>query len=93
MTLSTLQKLSLRKQQRLYMIDSGLLEWLIYHLHNESNTMSFYRLKYATALLMNLSLHKQARIRLSATASLLISTLIMLLAVDHPSVSRSILYG
>ncbi|XP_046825578.1 lisH domain-containing protein ARMC9-like isoform X2 [Vespa crabro] len=87
MTLSTLQKLSLRKQQRLYMIDRGLLEWLIYHLHNESNTMSFYRLKYATALLMNLSLHKQAQIRISTTASLLISTLIMLLAIDHPSVS------
>ncbi|XP_014616508.1 PREDICTED: lisH domain-containing protein ARMC9-like [Polistes canadensis] len=87
MTLSTLQKLSLRKQQRLYMIDSGLLEWLIYHLHNESNTMSFYRLKYATALLMNLSLHKQAQIRISTKASLLISTLIMLLGIDHPSVS------
>ncbi|KAI4492133.1 hypothetical protein M0802_010030 [Mischocyttarus mexicanus] len=87
MTLSTLQKLSVRKQQRLYMIDSGLLEWLIYHLHNESNTMSLYRLKYATALLMNLSLHKQAQIRISSKASLLVSTLIMLLTIDHPSVS------
>ncbi|KAK2582569.1 hypothetical protein KPH14_004858 [Odynerus spinipes] len=90
MTLSTLQKLSLRKQQRLYMIETGLLEWLIHHLHNEIDTMSFYRLKYATALLRNLSLHKQGQIRISTKASLLISTFIMLLTIDHPSVSQYI---
>ncbi|XP_012141262.1 lisH domain-containing protein ARMC9 isoform X2 [Megachile rotundata] len=85
MMIAMLQKLSLRKQQRLYMIENGLVEWLIHHLHNQCRIMDSYRLEYATALLMNLSLHQVAQRRASAMASLLISTLISLLLMDHTS--------
>lgn len=84
--IAMLQKLSLRKQQRLYMIENGLVEWLIHHLHDQCRIMDSYRLEYATALLMNLSLHQVAQKRASAMASLLISTLITLLLMDHTSV-------
>lgn len=78
-----LQKLSLRKQQRIYMIDNGLVEWLIHHLHDQYHIMDCYRLEYATALLMNLSLHQAAQRRASGVASLLVSTLTELLLMDH----------
>ncbi|XP_015599522.1 lisH domain-containing protein ARMC9 isoform X2 [Cephus cinctus] len=83
MIIAMLQKLSLRKQQRIYMIESGLVEWLIYHLKSDNHKMGTYRLEYATALLMNLSLHRQAQIKISAIAPLLISTLTTLLSTDH----------
>ncbi|XP_046602001.1 lisH domain-containing protein ARMC9-like [Neodiprion lecontei] len=83
MIIAMLQKMSLRKQQRLYMIETGLVEWLIFHLKSESDKIGSYRLEYATALLMNLSLHKAAQIRASAMASVVISTLTTLLATDH----------
>ncbi|XP_026675323.1 lisH domain-containing protein ARMC9-like isoform X2 [Ceratina calcarata] len=85
MMIAMLQKLSLRKQQRIYMIENGLVEWLIHHLHDQCRVMDSYRLEYATALLMNLSLHKSAKKRASAMASLLIPTLIELLLMDHAS--------
>lgn len=69
------------------MIENGLVEWLIRHLHDQSRVMDSYRLEYATALLMNLSLHQIARRRASTMATLLISTLITLLLMDHVSVS------
>ncbi|CAK9800849.1 LisH domain-containing protein ARMC9 [Anthophora quadrimaculata] len=83
MIIAMLQKLSLRKQQRIYMIENGLVEWLIRHLHEQCRVMDSYRLEYATALLMNLSLHQIAQKRASTMASLLISTLIDLLLMDH----------
>ncbi|CAK9823565.1 LisH domain-containing protein ARMC9 [Anthophora retusa] len=83
MIIAMLQKLSLRKQQRIYMIENGLVEWLIRHLHEQCRVMDSYRLEYATALLMNLSLHQVAQKRASTIASLLISTLIDLLLMDH----------
>ncbi|XP_076681727.1 lisH domain-containing protein ARMC9 isoform X2 [Andrena cerasifolii] len=85
MMIAMLQKLSLRKQQRIYMIENGLVEWLIRHLHDQSRIMDSYRLEYATALLMNLSLHQIAQRRASTMATLLISTLITLLLMDHAS--------
>lgn len=69
------------------MIESGLLEWLIGHLHDKCRIMSLYRLEYATALLMNLSLHRLAQARASKVSSLLVSTLLILLSMDHASVS------
>lgn len=90
MLLAMLQKLSLRRQQRIYMIESGLLEWLINHLHDNSHFMSSYRLEYATALLMNMSLHRLAQAKASKISSLLISTLLILLSIDHASVSKII---
>ncbi|EZA57815.1 LisH domain-containing protein ARMC9 [Ooceraea biroi] len=85
MMLAMLQKLSLRRQQRIYMIESGLLEWLINHLHDKYRVMNLYRLEYATALLMNLSLHRLAQARASKIAPLLVSTLLILLSLDHAS--------
>jgi len=87
MMVAMLQKLSLRRQQRIYMIESGLLEWLINHLHDKCRIISLYRLEYATALLMNLSLHRLAQARASKISSLLMSTLLVLLSIDHTSVS------
>ncbi|XP_029160114.1 lisH domain-containing protein ARMC9-like [Nylanderia fulva] len=85
MMVAMLQKLSLRRQQRIYMIENGLLEWLINHLHNKCRLISLYRLEYATALLMNLSLHRLAQARASKISSLLVSTLLILLSIDHAS--------
>ncbi|XP_043588126.1 lisH domain-containing protein ARMC9-like isoform X2 [Bombus pyrosoma] len=85
MMIAMLQKLSLRKQQRIYMIENGLMEWLIHHLHDQYRIMDSYRLEYATALLMNLSLHQTAQRRVSTMAPLLMSTLIDLLLMDHES--------
>ncbi|KAK0168382.1 hypothetical protein PV327_002189 [Microctonus hyperodae] len=83
MIIATLQKLSLRKHQRLFMISAGMIEWLIHHLKAESHSMGTYRLEYATALLMNLSLHKEAQIRAAVIATMLLSTLIALLSLEH----------
>ncbi|XP_011311063.1 lisH domain-containing protein ARMC9 isoform X2 [Fopius arisanus] len=83
MIIAMLQKLSLRRHQRLYMIASGLVEWLVHHLKAEGHSMGTYRLEYAAALLMNLSLHKEAQIRAAAMATVLMSTLIALLATEH----------
>ncbi|GAB1862919.1 LisH domain-containing protein ARMC9-like [Camponotus japonicus] len=85
MMIAMLQKLSLRRQQRIYMIENGLLEWLINHLHDKCRIISLYRLEYATALLMNLSLHRLAQARASKISSLLVSTLLILLSIDHSS--------
>ncbi|KAL0107039.1 hypothetical protein PUN28_015533 [Cardiocondyla obscurior] len=85
MMVAMLQKLSLRRQQRIYMIESGLLEWLISHLHDKCRIISLYRLEYAIALLMNLSLHRLAQARASKISSLLVSTLLVLLSIDHTS--------
>ncbi|CAL1673477.1 unnamed protein product [Lasius platythorax] len=85
MMVAMLQKLSLRRQQRIYMIENGLLEWLINHLHDKCRIISLYRLEYATALLMNLSLHRLAQARASKISSLLVSTLLILLSIDHSS--------
>ncbi|OXU25546.1 hypothetical protein TSAR_011248 [Trichomalopsis sarcophagae] len=86
MLLATLQKMSLRKQQRNYMVKANLVEWLIHHLHNENCRMGAYRLEYTCALLMNLSLQSAARSRASVIAPLLISTMINLLTFDHVAI-------
>lgn len=70
------------------MIENGLLEWLINHLHNKCRIINLYRLEYATALLMNLSLHRLAQARASKISSLLVSTFLVLLSIDHTSVSK-----
>lgn len=88
MLVAMLQKLSLRRQQRIYMIEIGLLEWLINHLHDNYRVMSLYRLEYASALLMNLSLHRLAHARAAKISSLLMSTLLVLLSIDQVSVSK-----
>lgn len=91
MIIAMLQKLSLRRHQRLYMIAAGLVEWLTHHLKAEYHSMGTYRLEYATALLMNLSLHKEAQIRAAGMSTMIISTLIVLLSTDHLPVKNNFL--
>lgn len=93
MMIAMLQKLSVRRQQRIYMIENGLVEWLIYHLHNQYHIINSYRLGNATALLMNLSLHQMAQQRISTIASLLVSTLSTLLLMDRSYVGKEIMLG
>ncbi|XP_043484194.1 uncharacterized protein LOC122512439 isoform X2 [Leptopilina heterotoma] len=92
MLLSMLQKLSLRKSQRINMIETGLVEWLIHHLNIEVCKMSPYRFKYVTALLMNLSLQIKARTQVSA--SLVLPVLIDLLLTENetalPYISKAL---
>ncbi|CAB0042241.1 unnamed protein product [Trichogramma brassicae] len=90
MLLATLQKMSLRKQQRVYMVEANLIEWLLHHLASTASAesddicaISAYRLEYAAALLMNLSLQSEARVRASALSPVLISTLKNLLSLDR----------
>ena len=87
MLLAMLQKLSVREQQRINMIEAGLVEWLIHHLNIDGCKMSPYRLKYVTALLMNLSLHSKAQIKAASEARLVISLLTDLLLTEHEAVS------
>ncbi|XP_049954899.1 lisH domain-containing protein ARMC9-like [Schistocerca serialis cubense] len=64
MLLAALQKLSLRREQRIFMIDGGLVEWLVQRLEATQHTqMRSYALEYTMALFMNLCLHRQARER------------------------------
>ncbi|XP_049781094.1 lisH domain-containing protein ARMC9-like [Schistocerca cancellata] len=64
MLLAALQKLSLRREQRIFMIDGGLVEWLVQRLEATQQTqMRSYALEYTMALFMNLCLHRQARER------------------------------
>lgn len=60
MLIAALQKLSLRRSQRIAMIQSGVVEWLFHQLSN-SEFESSYSLEYGTALLMNLCLHQSAK--------------------------------
>ncbi|XP_058810173.1 lisH domain-containing protein ARMC9-like isoform X3 [Phymastichus coffea] len=86
MLIATLQKMSLRKEQRNFMVEANLVEWLIYHLSNENFRMGTYRLEYTCALLMNLSLQSAARSRAEAIAPLFISILTSLLSSDCVSI-------
>ncbi|CAG9330157.1 unnamed protein product [Blepharisma stoltei] len=54
--LGTLQKLSLRRQAQSTMIELNMIDWLARLLKHEVDSISYYSLEYATALLMNLSL-------------------------------------
>ncbi|RZF32669.1 hypothetical protein LSTR_LSTR004097 [Laodelphax striatellus] len=81
MLLATLQKLSLRKNQRIGMIENGMVEWLIEKMKSEQNRS--YTLEYSSALLMNLCLHNEARQRFPP---LLLTTLIQLLDSPHTQI-------
>lgn len=87
MLIATLQKMSLRKEQRNFMVEANLVEWLIYHLSNENFRMGTYRLEYTCALMMNLSLQSAARSRAAVIAPFFVSILTSLLSSDCVSVS------
>ncbi|KAJ8679125.1 hypothetical protein QAD02_014912 [Eretmocerus hayati] len=86
MLVATLQKMSLRKEQRRYMVDANLVEWLIYHLGDKNFTSRTYRLEYACALLMNMSLQSEAWSRASKIADLFVTTVINLLNTESTSI-------
>ncbi|KAJ1531752.1 hypothetical protein ONE63_000415 [Megalurothrips usitatus] len=79
MLVAALQKLSLRRIQRIAMIQLGMVEWLFQQFLN-ANVVSSYSLEYGTALLMNLCLHQTAKENCVPIAQNVISVLINLLA-------------
>ncbi|KAJ9591199.1 hypothetical protein L9F63_002270 [Diploptera punctata] len=82
MILATLQKLSLRRNQRIGMIEVGLVEWLIQRLSADAITMKAYTLEYSTALLMNLCLHRRAKERCVPLAKTVLKLLTALLGTE-----------
>ncbi|KAJ8021710.1 LisH domain-containing protein ARMC9 [Holothuria leucospilota] len=58
--LGTLQKLSLKRHLQTWMIESGIISWLIQVLE-DSDALSDYTLEYSVALLMNLCLRTQGK--------------------------------
>ncbi|KAB0802900.1 hypothetical protein PPYR_05086 [Photinus pyralis] len=83
MLIATAQKLSLRYKQRVYMINSGFVEYLLTFLMNLHSKISHYCMENSTALLMNLCLHKDARDRLHPYAKDVISLLVNLLDIRY----------
>ncbi|KAH9383812.1 hypothetical protein HPB48_025582 [Haemaphysalis longicornis] len=62
MILGTLQKLSLRQQQKEIMINHGILEWIVRTLQESGeDEISDYGIEYITALFMNLCLQKSGK--------------------------------
>jgi len=59
--LGALQKLSLKKETQLVMINHDLIRWIIETMKSEKGIMSEYSLEYATALFMNLSLRTEGK--------------------------------
>ncbi|XP_067000714.2 lisH domain-containing protein ARMC9 [Anabrus simplex] len=82
MILATLQKLSLRHSQRVWMLEAGLVEWLVCWLSNEAVAMKAYALEYSTALLMNLCLHRRAKERCVPLAKTVLKMLTDLLGTE-----------
>ncbi|XP_046670218.1 lisH domain-containing protein ARMC9-like [Homalodisca vitripennis] len=74
MLLATLQKLSLRRNARLMMIEKDMVEWLVSRLSGECERL--YSLEYSTALLLNLCLHVEARERCPTTVLKLLTDLL-----------------
>lgn len=46
------------------MIACDVLQWLVTTLRKEKDTLSVYSMEYGTALLMNLSLRRQGKLKL-----------------------------
>lgn len=59
--MGALQKLSLRRNPQMVMIEQGLIKWMIQTLKREKDTLSEYSYEYATALFMNLSLRSAGK--------------------------------
>ncbi|XP_077532299.1 lisH domain-containing protein ARMC9-like [Haemaphysalis longicornis] len=85
MILGTLQKLSLRQQQKEIMINHGILEWIVRTLQESGeDEISDYGIEYITALFMNLCLQKSAKQRCSRMSSSVLSVMKKLL--EHRNV-------
>lgn len=54
--LGALQKLSLRRESQIIMINNDVIRWIVQTLEDEKDSLSEYSYEYATALLMNLSM-------------------------------------
>lgn len=85
MILGTLQKLSLRQQQKEIMINHGILEWIVRTLQESGeDEISDYGIEYITALFMNLCLQKSAKQRCSRMSGSVLSVMKKLL--EHKNV-------
>jgi len=84
--LGALQKLSLRRQAQSEMIELNMLDWLGKLLKTDVDTISYYTLEYATALLMNLSLRTAGKAKIENSAIDLIRVLNGLLEHENTQV-------
>lgn len=84
--LGALQKLSLRRQAQSDMIEIDMLDWLAKLLKSDADTISYYTLEYATALLMNLSLRTAGKAKIEDSSVDLIRVLNGLLEHENTQV-------
>ncbi|XP_050303760.1 uncharacterized protein LOC126741404 isoform X2 [Anthonomus grandis grandis] len=75
MMVAAVQKLSIRKQCRIQMVHDGLFEALVDYLDDFLPKMSKYCLEYCSALLMNLCLVDEAKIRATKNINKIIGLL------------------
>lgn len=80
--LGALQNLSLRKQPQNLMIKNGMIETCFTILKNEKNDLSGFSLDYFTALLMNLCLRKDGKLRCEQKAEEYLTVLKELIYID-----------
>lgn len=71
------------------MINIDVIQWISKTIKNEFDTLSDYSLEYATALLMNLSLRPQGKLKCEHTPDIL-QTLCQLMEHENPQVRTHI---
>ncbi|CAD8146486.1 unnamed protein product [Paramecium octaurelia] len=81
--IGTLQKLSLRKQSQIWMLDSDIIYVALTILQREKFILSEYTYEYITALIMNLSLSTRGRDALSMNKELAFEVLFEL--IEYPN--------
>jgi hypothetical protein len=84
-TLGVLQKLSLKKQAQVEMIQLDMLDWLLKVLKG-TDEISDYTLEYAAALLMNLSLRTIGKEKLCRSPSEVITILLKFISHENNQV-------
>ncbi|CAD8158225.1 unnamed protein product [Paramecium octaurelia] len=81
--IGTLQKLSLRKQCQIWMLDNDIIQVALNILKREKFNLSEYTYEYITALIMNLSLSSRGRDSLSINKELAFEVLFEL--IEYPN--------
>ncbi|CAD8166581.1 unnamed protein product [Paramecium octaurelia] len=81
--IGTLQKLSLRKQSQIWMLDNDIIYVALTILQREKFNLSEYTYEYITALIMNLSLSSRGRDALSMNKELAFEVLFEL--IEYPN--------
>ncbi|CAD8153513.1 unnamed protein product [Paramecium pentaurelia] len=82
-SIGTLQKLSLRKQSQIWMLDNDIIQVALNILKREKFQLSEYTYEYITALIMNLSLSPRGRDSLSINKELAFEVLFEL--IEYPN--------